>query len=72
LIGDDFDQVFNLYNPSVMSVGDVISTYTYRQGLVSMNFSYAAATNLFRNVVALFLVFGTNFAVRKLGGSTIW
>jgi putative aldouronate transport system permease protein len=72
IINDDFDQIFNLYNVNVMSVGDVISTYTYREGLVSMNFSYGTAVGLFRNVIALTLVIITNNVARRLSGSSLW
>lgn len=43
IINDDFEQVFNLLNAKVLDVGDVISTYTYNEGLAIMNFSYLAA-----------------------------
>ena len=60
LINDDFDQIFNLYNPAVYSVGDVISTYVYRAGLVNLDFGYATAVGLFKNVVAALLIVVAN------------
>lgn len=54
VINDDFDQIYNLLNARVMSVGDVIGTYTYRVGLQQMNYGYATAVGLFKNVVAFF------------------
>lgn len=66
LISDDFDQVFNLYNPAVMQVADVISTYTYRTGLVMMQYSYSAAVGLFRNVIAITLILLSNFILKKV------
>lgn len=65
IIHDDFDQIFNLLNAKVLSVGDVISTYTYREGLVNMNFGYATAVGLFKNVISFTLVMITNFIARK-------
>ena len=47
IVNDDFNQVFNLYNPAVYSVGDVLSTYTYRLGLIEMNYSISTAVGLF-------------------------
>lgn len=74
IIKDDFDQIFNLYNPAVYSTADVISTYVYRQGLEQMNFSYAAAVDLFKNIIALILVFTSNTIANKLDdeGYGIW
>lgn len=72
VMNDDFDQVYNLLNAKVLPVGDVISTYTYREGLQQMNYSYATAVGLFKNVIALILVTFTNFLARKLSGSSLW
>ncbi|UUZ90065.1 ABC transporter permease subunit [Paenibacillus sp. P25] len=66
IINDDFEQVFNLLNVKVMDVGDVLSTYTYSEGLVRMNYSYAAAVGLFKNVVALVLVLAANTLARRV------
>ncbi|MBD2843702.1 sugar ABC transporter permease [Paenibacillus sp. IB182496] len=62
-----FDQILNLYNPSVYSVADTIDTYVYRAGLLQMQFSLTTAVGLFKNVVALLLVLFTNFIVKKAG-----
>ena len=72
IINDDFNQVFNLLNYNVMSVGDVISTYTYREGLVQLNFGYGAAVGLFKNIISLVLVVFANYTARKTTGSSIW
>ncbi|GHU83510.1 protein LplB [Clostridia bacterium] len=60
-----FDQIFNLYNPAVLSVGDIIDTYVYRIGLLQTKFGYSAAAGMFKSVVALALVLITNFFVKK-------
>lgn len=72
IIKDDFDQIFNLYNPAVYRTADVISTYVYRQGLENLNFSYAAAVDLFKNVFALVTVYGTNLISRRINDYGIW
>ena len=72
VIQDDFDQIYNMLNAKVMDVGDVIGTYTYRMGIEKMNFSYATAVCLFKNVVSLILVTFTNAFSRKLSGSSLW
>lgn len=70
IINDDFEQVFNLLNVKVMNVGDVLSTYTYSEGLVRMNYSYAAAVGLFKNIVALVLVLSANALARRVNRDT--
>lgn len=72
VIQDDFDQIYNMLNAKVMDVGDVIGTYTYRMGIEKMNFSYATAVGLFKNVVSLILVTFTNAFSCKLSGSSLW
>lgn len=72
LIQDDFDQIFNLYNASVYRVADVLSTYTYRTGLVQMNYSFATAVGLFKNLLAFALVVLTNGIARKINDYSIW
>lgn len=66
-----FDQVLNLYNPAVYSVGDIIDTYVYRVGLIDFNFDYSTAVGLFQNVVGLILVGFSNWFVRKRTGQSI-
>jgi putative aldouronate transport system permease protein len=67
-----FDQVFNLYNPLVYKVADVIDTYLYRVGLVELKYDYAAAVGLFRNVVGLMLVISANYLARRYTEYGLW
>lgn len=62
-----FDQIFNLYNPLVYNVGDVIGTYVYRVGLQNFQYSFATAVGLFQNVVGLVALVGANWFVKRLG-----
>lgn len=67
-----FDQVFNLYNPMVYEVADILDTYIFRVGLVQMKYDYAAAIGLFRNVVGLGLVLAANTLARRRSDYAIW
>lgn len=51
-----FDQVFNLYSIAVYSTGDIIDTYTYRMGLISLQFSRATTIGLFKSVISFTLI----------------
>lgn len=66
-----FDQVLNLYTPSVYSVSDIIDTYVYRLGLTQMQFSLTAAVGLFKNVIAFALVLLTNYLVKRAGQESL-
>lgn len=72
IINDDFDQIYNMLNAKVISVGDVIGTYTYAEGIQKMNYSYAAAVGLFKNVIALVVVLSANFIAKRFSDETIF
>lgn len=72
LVDDNFDQVFNMLNPAVYSVGDVLGTYIYRQGITYMDYSYSTATELFRNVISLVLVVCANSVARRVNEYGLW
>jgi putative aldouronate transport system permease protein len=72
LLTAGFDQIFNLYNPLVYSVGDILDTYVFRVGLVNMSYSFSTAINLFRNVVALALLLFANFVAKRFGEYGVW
>ncbi len=65
ILNAGFEQIINLYNPTVFSVGDIIDTYVYRIGLLQTKFGYSAAAGMFKSVVALILVLSTNHFVKK-------
>ncbi|MEA4890031.1 MAG: ABC transporter permease subunit [Clostridiaceae bacterium] len=72
IVGDDFDQIFNLYNAAVYSVGDVLGTYIYRVGLIDMKYSFSTAVGLFRNVISFALVLFANMAAKRFNEYGIW
>jgi putative aldouronate transport system permease protein len=67
-----FEKVLLLYNPLTYPTADVISTYLYRMGFESSNFSYAAAIGLFEAVIGLTLVLGANAISRRTVGASLW
>lgn len=56
ILNAGFDQIFNLYNPTVYSTGDIIDTWVYRAGLLDMQYGLATAVGLLKSVVGLFLI----------------
>lgn len=72
VISDNFDQVFNFYNPAVYKVADVLSTYTYRIGIGQMEYGLATATGLFVNVINFALLIITNAIVKRYSEYAIW
>lgn len=67
-----FENIFLLYNPVVYEVGDVISTYTYRLGIVGAQFSMTSAIGLTQSLVNFILVLAANKIAKKVAGWSLW
>lgn len=67
-----FEKILLLYNPLIYETSDVISTYLYRVGLGSSNFSYATAIGLFESIIGLILVLSVNAISRKVTERSLW
>lgn len=67
-----YEAIMLLYQPSTYETADVISTLTYRLGIVQNNFGLSTAAGLFESVVALILVVGTNYLSKKFTESSVW
>ena len=72
LLGASFEKILLLYNTMTMPQADVLSTYTFRVGLVNNEYSYSSAVGLFVNVLSVVLLLGANFTSKKLGQEGIW
>ncbi|NMA96119.1 MAG: sugar ABC transporter permease [Clostridiales bacterium] len=67
-----FEKVFLMYNPSVYETADVISTYVYRKGIESNNYSYAGAVGLFNSIVNFIFVFVANYICKDNLDASLW
>ncbi|MDD6174294.1 MAG: ABC transporter permease subunit [Firmicutes bacterium] len=72
IINAGFDQIFNMYNDSVMKVSDIIDTFVYRKGLAEMQFSFSTAVGLFKNVISFAMVIITNAISKRVNDNGIW
>jgi putative aldouronate transport system permease protein len=76
ILNAGFDQIFNLYNPLVYDVSDILDTYVYRKGFgadgSSADYSFSTAVGLFKNVIGFGLVILTNFVSKKMSDTGIW
>lgn len=67
-----FDQIFNLYNPLVYPVADIIDTYVYRVGVLERRYDFTTAVGLFKNVIGVFLIVGSNSVIRRISEFGLW
>jgi putative aldouronate transport system permease protein len=67
-----FEKIILLYNSGIYTTADVISTFTYRRGLLENNFSYSTAVGLFNSVVNFIFMASANAVSRKLSETSLW
>jgi putative aldouronate transport system permease protein len=72
LLDAGFEQILLLYSPGVYGVSDIIDTYVYREGLLGLKYSFAAAVGLFKGVIAFIMIILANTLANKLGQTGIW
>ena len=72
ILNAGFDQVYNLYSPLVYESGDILDTYVYRSGLISLQYSFATAVGLLKSVVGIILMVSANAAAARLTGRRIY
>lgn len=65
-----YDQIYNMYNPTVYNVADIIDTYVMR-ALNSMDYGVGTAAELFKSVIGLILVMTSNKITSKLSGNEL-
>ena len=67
-----YEKVLLMQNDLNMAASDIISTYVYRIGLQSMQYSYSTAIGLFQSVVSLILLLFVNTVAKRTGESSLW
>jgi putative aldouronate transport system permease protein len=72
LMNVGFEKVYLLQNDLNFRASDIISTYTYRVGLVNSDFGYSTAIGLFNTVINLIILIGSNALSRKVTGDSLW
>jgi putative aldouronate transport system permease protein len=67
-----FNQIFVLYSVPVYSVGDIIDTWVYRQGILQFQFSLATAVGIFTGVIGLALLLVANKVAKRVTGQGLF
>lgn len=67
-----YEKIILLYNPLIYDTSDVISTYVYRMGFESQDWSYSTAVGLFNSVISFIIIILANKLCRKLTDSSLW
>lgn len=72
VLGASFEKVYLMQTPLNLSTSEVISTYTYKMGLVDANFTFAGVVGLFNSVVGFILVLLTNIVARFVSQTSLF
>jgi putative aldouronate transport system permease protein len=67
-----FEKAYLMQNPLNLSSSEIISTYVYKTGLLSGDFSFATAVGIFNSVVGFVLLLITNFVARFVSGVSLF
>lgn len=67
-----FEKAFLMQNDVNALTSEIISTYSYKTGLIKGQYSYAAAIGLFNSVVNFVMIIAVNMASRKLSETSLW
>jgi putative aldouronate transport system permease protein len=67
LLDTGFEQIWLMTTSLNRSTADVFDTYVYYIGVTQGAFSYATAVGLFKGVVGLVLILGSNWLAKRLG-----
>ena len=67
-----YEKIILLYNPLIYNTSDVISTYVYRLGFESQEWSYTSAVGLFNSVINFILLVSANAISRRMNDTSLW
>lgn len=67
-----FEKVFLLQNDLNIINSEVLSTYVYRVGLISAQFSFSTAIGLLRNIINAILLLSVNYIANKVRGTGLF
>lgn len=67
-----FEKIYAMQNPLNSVVSEVISTYVYKVGLLSMNYSFSTAVGLFNSVVNMILILTVNAIAKRMNQTSLF
>ncbi|KOP64749.1 sugar ABC transporter permease [Bacillus sp. FJAT-18019] len=72
ILGVGYEKVLLLQNPLNMDSADVISTFVYRTGLVSAQYSFSTAVGLFNSVINALMLITVNRIAKRTSDTSLW
>lgn len=72
IISTGFEKIFLMQNSLNLPISEVIETYVYKTGIVSNQFSYAAAIGLFNTLINFTMLVIVNTIAKKVARISLW
>lgn len=72
ILNNNFEQFYSFQNVLNLSRSEVLATYVYKVGLANRRYSYTAALGLFKSLIAIVLLLGSNAISKKTTGRGLW
>lgn len=72
LLNVGYEKSYLMQNSLNITVSEIISTYTYKIGLLNGKFSFSSAVGLFNSVINFALVIASNYISKKLTESSLF
>jgi putative aldouronate transport system permease protein len=67
ILSAGFDQIYNLYNPLVFHVADILDTYVLRR-MLALDIGLSVSAGVFKSVVGMILIISANSMARSVSG----
>ncbi|WP_141500000.1 ABC transporter permease [Paenibacillus luteus] len=72
ILGVGYEKILLLQNSLNLKSSDVISTFVYRSGLVSAQYSFSTAVGLFNSVVNALMLITVNQIAKRTSATSLW
>ncbi len=72
LLNTGYEQIFLMRNDLNIAFADVFDTYIYTRGIQNGQYSFSSAAGMFKSIVGLILVLGSNKIAKMTGESGIY
>lgn len=72
LLNVGYEKAYLMQNSLNNQVSEIISTYTYKIGLMNAKYSFSAAVGLANSVINFILIVTTNAISRRMTDNSLW
>ena len=72
LLNTGYEQIFLMRNDLNIEYADVFDTYIYNRGIINGQYSFSTAAGMFKSIVGMILVLGSNKLAKMFGESGIY